>query len=696
MSSDEYAWWSYFYSEWIDTQSNSKWFRLWSYVVEATINNRTDWNIVAMWAVYDVNNYWTTRRPLLFTADNRIETYVDWVWCPDSYFWDYGWPIYRWSSSTIRNWLTFWNYIVQIYSTWINLITKWTSGNFWVFWNNIVSDHTFEDDGAWTNWWNRTFNVWWWATHTSWSTATLSQVIPTVNTKKYRVVINHTYTTWSLTVKFDAWTPYWFAWTDEYRITVPMTAAWNNQTLNITPSSTYDWTINSIQVNEYTATLEEWKVTWLTNTTTKPSIYSMWILYIGSWNKVDVVDTTTRTKTASLSLVDASHTIVSITEVWQSLIIWTTDWLNSKQYYWDRVSAAPSDQIDWKWLKITAATSDETLSYVVTWWDWARPKCFMVQDYQRTLLFDNKYDWSNVWNEWTGYHPSKRFNIYTANNSCIAVQNKNLYVPTKWCVYKYWTDIPWIKPSWNNKVKYTSELNIPISTISVIQDNIYITYQAVIDSVTYNVMWLVTEYLPAPTGYLVTNPIFWDNIWTEKFLNKLRIWFKNVPSTYWNIKVHAIVDDYKFFTFTVSWVSVNPTVWTTYKIWSSTVIVNMEVIAVDITWWAWTITLKTTSNVRGSLYSLWDTWTILKLVWTWDSSISYTYFNNMVLLKTIESDEIEYWNELIFWDDFIDSHLPNRHKIQFVIELSSSLSWHWVFQEVFDVYILSDIIDTTW
>jgi hypothetical protein len=63
----------------------------------------------------------------------------------------------------------------------------------------------------------------------------------------------------------------------------------------------------------------------------------------------------------------------------------------------------------------------------------------------------------------------------------------------------------------------------------------------------------------------------------------------------------------------------------------------------------------------------------------------------MCLLKTIESDYQEYGNDLIFSKNFIDAHMPDRHKLQLVIELSSSNSK--ISPEVFDISILSDIVD---
>lgn len=693
MSVDEYAGWSFFYSEWIQTHHSTKGFRLWKWITETQINNRTNGDIVAIDAIYDSALYGDYYRPLYFTKDWCLEAYVDRVGSPSSYFWDYWWPIYRQQNSvTIINGICIWDYIVLVYPTGIHLITRAATGNFWIIWDNIVTSPDFSDAWDWTVWANRTLSASW-ATHTAWSTAVLSQVIPTSNTKKYRVVIKHTKTAWSISVKFDAGTAHGFSWTDEYIITSPITAAGDNQTLNIVPSSDYNWTIELIQINEYVATIEEWKITTLQNYSSHPLLFSMWTLYVASGSQIEMISTTTWTEDSTKLLIDSTYTIIAMTQVWQNILIWATDGKDSKQYYWDWVSDVAQEVIDWKGTIISAAVSDETTSYVVTGWKWFRPKVYMVDWASRVMIAGKQYDWSNNGTEWTWYHPSKRFNFYVDSPKAITIWWKNLYIPTKWCVYTFGTDIALMDRSWDNSIKYTTALDKPIQVMSVVEDIPYLTYQKLVWATTYNMSGIVTDRKPTESWYLVTNPIFWDSFSSVKDITKLRIWYKNVPSTNGDIKVYAIVDDYKFWTFTVSWVTTTPSVWDTYKIWSSTVIVNMEVISTDITGWAGTITLKTTNNLRWAPYSLLETGTLIKLAWDGDSTITYTYFNNMVLLKTITSDEIEYWNALIFWKDFVDTHMPKRHKFQLVVELSSDLDWYGVFPEIYEINLLADITD---
>lgn len=72
--------------------------------------------------------------------------------------------------------------------------------------------------------------------------------------------------------------------------------------------------------------------------------------------------------------------------------------------------------------------------------------------------------------------------------------------------------------------------------------------------------------------------------------------------------------------------------------------------------------------------------------------MGYNY-DNMCLIKTIESDQQGYGSDLIFGKNFVSSYIPYWHKIQFVIELNSNddrLS-----PEVYELSMISDITDIT-
>lgn len=102
------------------------------------------------------------------------------------------------------------------------------------------------------------------------------------------------------------------------------------------------------------------------------------------------------------------------------------------------------------------------------------------------------------------------------------------------------------------------------------------------------------------------------------------------------------------------------------------------------------ITFKTLEN-KGSYIGLANT-TITKVSGAGDDSIAVGYkFDNMCLVKTIETTGQEYGSELIFGKDFVNNYLPYRYKIQFVIELNSNNKQ--LSPEIYELSMISDIND---
>ena len=104
------------------------------------------------------------------------------------------------------------------------------------------------------------------------------------------------------------------------------------------------------------------------------------------------------------------------------------------------------------------------------------------------------------------------------------------------------------------------------------------------------------------------------------------------------------------------------------------------------------ITFRTTEN-KGSYPDLANT-TLTKVSGTGDNSISVGYnYDNMCLIKTIESEQQEYGSDLIFGKNFVNNYIPFWHKIQFVIELSSNDNF--LSPEIYEISMNSDITDVT-
>jgi hypothetical protein len=70
-------------------------------------------------------------------------------------------------------------------------------------------------------------------------------------------------------------------------------------------------------------------------------------------------------------------------------------------------------------------------------------------------------------------------------------------------------------------------------------------------------------------------------------------------------------------------------------------------------------------------------------------------YDNMCLIKTIETENQEYGSDLIFGKDFVDNYMPYWHKLQLVIELNRSAWNSYRTPEIYELSMVSDITDVT-
>ena len=676
ISADEFAWGSYFYAEWIQTWYNTKWFKLWHRLDSSVINYRADGYPVAISPAWD---YWMT----IFTHDRRLETSETYN---GSLEWDGdlngGWALYAQAANlTTRwvNWITYWTKAFAIRSHYVDII-DW-DGLFNPA-SELLSNTNLSDSTWWTvgTWWTITSE---WAEHTPWNTGTLTATFTPTQAGRVRLaikIINRT----AGNVKIDAegavdtasdnW---WFVTTN----TVNATAT----TLTITPSSTFDGTIVFANVHEYDSTKISIGDIEITTADEHPAIVWGWDLYIGSWNKIDIVNLSDNW-VITKNIVDQNETIVDITQQAWNLIIWTTDGYNSRQYYWNWVDAVATEAIEWKWLLVKAVTNTETVCYVLaTSWattgtiEWYQYRLYAVSWYQRSLLankiyFPNSYD--NVNQE--PYNSQKKFDFNDVSSSkSMTMFLDGLFLP--WCdgIYKYGNEIPWMRSVWSKPVKY------PYGSTRIIlwQNGVYFCMCYTLDGVNY--FGQVNEQRYTPTWYLVSESIYWDKLSTRKALEKLKIWYKNVASEDGNIKVYAIVDDDYFWRFTVSGVTNRPSVWDVYTVANQT---KAEVIDVDKT--NNLISFRTIENY-GS-YNTANS-SLTKVSGDGDATITTTWYDNMILVKTIQTEQQWYGADLIFWKNFVSNYIPYWHKIQFVVELNSIDNK--LTPEIYEISMVSDITD---
>jgi hypothetical protein len=430
-------------------------------------------------------------------------------------------------------------------------------------------------------------------------------------------------------------------------------------------------------------------LTWGTLSDHHPALVWEWDLYVACGSYVNIINLWDNGVIAK-QLVDGNFKIVSMNQQAWNIIIWATDWYDSRQYYWNWVDAVATEVIEWKGLIIQCATGTETISYVLTtsWatsWavEWYEYRLYAVSGYQRNLIASKLYQFrSDDYLESPHYNENKKFDFNDVTDEhWMIVFLDSLYMP--WCdgVYKYWYDVPWLRSAWTRPIKYdTGSTNIVMG-----QRGHFLGVWHRVNNINY--IWNVDNRLYQAHWFIVTESIYWDKLSTRKALEKLKIWYKNVASTVGNIKVYAIVDDTYFWRFRPTTTPTNrPSIWDVYEVANDT---TAKVIDVDTT--NWVITFVTVSNTWSRAW-LANT-TLTKVSGEWDGSITVGYnYDNMCLIKTIESDNQGYGSDLIFWKNFVSNYIPYRHKIQFVIELNSN-EYH-LSPEVYEISMVSDITDT--
>ena len=677
ISADEFAWGSYFYAEWIQTWYNTKWFKLGYRLDSEVLNYRSDWYPVALSPSWF---YWITA----FTHDWRLETQETYngslIWDWDM---DWGWALYAKLANLSTNWvngITYWTKAIALRQSYVDVV------DFdWLFnpANELLSNTHLSDNAGWTvwAWWTITDN---WAEHTSW-TWTLTTDFTSTASNRVRIAVKvRNVTTWNITLNVGSLTE--TVRTEWWYVMYAIVNSWNTATLTITPTNNFDWTIEIANVHEVDTSKVEVGKAEITTSDEHPCVLWWWELYIGSWNKVDIVnlrDWWVITK----SLVDENETIVDITQQAWNLIIRATDGFNSRQYYWNWVDAVATEVIEWKWLIIKWVTNTETVCYVLTtsWattWsvEWYQYRLYAVSGYQRNLLANKMYFPNSQRNlDQEQYNFQKKFDFNDVESSkSMCMYLDSLFIP--WCdgIYKYWNEIPWMRTVWSRPIRYP----LWASRILLQQRWLYFCMSYTLDWVNY--IWQINEQRYLSNWYLVSEWIYWDKIGTRKNIEKMKIWYKNVASEDGNIKVYAIVDDDYFWRFKVTWVTNRPTVWAVYNVANQT---TAEVINVDKD--NNLITFRTLNNLWSYLWQ--SNTTLTKVSWEWDDSITTAWYDNMCLIKTIESDKQGYWADLIFGKDFVNNYMPYWYKLQLVIELNTSDSK--LTPEIYEISINSDITD---
>lgn len=708
MSNDEYIGGGFEYCEGVEIRDNTKSIKLNNGVLTTGWLNRR-WSSWLPVALQDNGT-----EIVMISSDGRIE----WSLQNNEYN-SRAWYFRRYND-TYLNWFTYAGNIVWMTATKLDRITS-TSSLYWstnLFTNPNITSATWWTVGTWRTTWASG------AVHTPWNTADLSQTTSSYTAwdKIFTRIVVRGATTGTLTVKRGATTVWIITWWNdtnspsspiEYWLlmgiyTVPSTAA---QTFTLTPSSTFDGTVALVYHSFYDLTkMLDSEVT-LTTSAKKPFLIRGWLLYVWCWSIVEVIDTTlsTRTKDTTLTLtLDSGDTIVWLTDMWDSITIYTTNgWVNSRQYIWNGVDNAPAELIKWKGILIDWVHNDWNKDFVTTY-NQRQCMLYAVSWYQRTLLArsDRSTALRNTYANLSMFKLDTKMNFYNTGNGMTNIWDI-LYISSTYGMYSYGNNSPVseaLPPSIQKDLvlPYTTNIALNVATTGHVifwqlQNTTSVLTSSIFTPNTVYYSYFSPGLISWTTGYVITNPILRDVQSTQKNLLKMKLGYV-IPSSWANIKVYAKVDDIRFWTFTVSGLTVTPTEWAVYTQTYSARTSTFTVVQTDITAWAGTITCTWVSANWFSIRdpSLWGTWPLVKTSGTWDASITYSDYDNFVLVNTITSSTYKHDSTMIFGKSFVDRNIPYRRKLQLKIELNADPDFNLSAQskknspEVFDLSILAE------
>jgi len=594
MMNDEYAWQAnwYWYSENIDTRSNSR---------ECKLSNYKDMTYL-----------YTEYLPIAVAGDSNYEIYLSSPWWINTFSAGSS-AAYKYKGYYSLNAGYFWDQMLLLWSTVINKFPYDITANwYWLRWPETSGTLSWFTGWAW---WAYVSSKW---THTTGNTWTLEDTAAVISGKYYRISISHTWTyynclvtmwwesVWTLISSNTATSNLPFVWF----VTTSSTAK-----LLITPQAWYNGDITDVSIVEVDAISTTSGVTenhrTFTNTTTKrPFLNFQGILYIGDGNVISKLEYSAWTYApvswalpTAITLL-AWETVLNIFELWDQVVIFT----DKSQYFWDWWNEqydrrVPRDET------IVWVAQYKTLFYVLTQWPYHTSLWKTSQWYDRVL----------VQKEINLSSPRRRPDTEVFTNNMF-IKDGILYFNweenIKW-LNTYWASQPWMPESFS-KIRWWYDW---ISTF------IWWAYQSVVYWWSkWTDYWIARISLDTNVKYdidapwlVIDKPIIGKLESTNKNMMKLRMWYK-----FWDIHNSGIIllakhdDEEDVFTFYSASTTVTPLVWATYtNNWQTFTVQESFKLTPTKTW----IYCKRTTGT-------WlpnRTGTLTKTAGTWDATIGFTY-----------------------------------------------------------------------
>jgi hypothetical protein len=234
-------------------------------------------------------------------------------------------------------------------------------------------------------------------------------------------------------------------------------------------------------------------------------------------------------------VLEKSDVVQSIIEMWDQIIIFTTNGSNGRQYFWDWVSRVPNRMIEWFANPCYYAAIFKNQIYVLTQ-NW-----FYVSDWYNSQLLLRT--------------DSTRFDFTYAGNQSYLVYDTTLdifYFSFVWprnSLYSYWERLPGFGKSFINSfcrfpLNWSDrDPNLPLGYFSNFQVNWSDIY--------YCTSWALQSYFVKLSGYsakwyLETMPFIWAGFGAKKQSDKVSLTYFLPDVTKTGVKLYASYDGWAY------------------------------------------------------------------------------------------------------------------------------------------------------
>lgn len=399
-----------------------------------------------------------------------------------------------------------------------------------------------------------------------------------------------------------------------------------------------------------------------------------WNFMFVSWeNRVYTINTESATWTEDqILLLDYGYNVTYMSNIWDQIIIYATDWKNGKQYFWDWISIWYERYIDWYDKPIIWWATLNNIDYVVVGTNFKR-ELYVVNGYQATRLYATDV--------YTNTFLSSKFFFAPDYANTIETIEQTIIIPWVWQIYKYGNNNVGLRPAITRDIVFPSD-NTTNSNISTIfyQDGFST------DLFIYYLDWDNNNRIRQFLGKLDnTYPRFWTiktlyDIWqvaysTLKNAIKLRVgyelpikWLPGLTS----INVYTKTS-WNYIDFYIRSYTTAPAIWDTYtNSWTTFTIYNTT-LNIDREWTEIKdgIIIHCTYTWEISNINDFEIGTLTRTSGSWDSTIDFFQSDfGFKLIDKIWWDDRDDWKKIIMLDPVMD--FKEYHKIQLKFDLMTS------------------------